>query len=75
MSNNTNTQHAEPVGKVTYLHNAHLVRATEIALHTAAYNALSMAQWQLNSDVGSTRQALAKAQAAVEYLKLLAERG
>ena len=61
---------------VHFFANTHAARATEVANHTHAVNALSMAQWHLTKDTGSLRQALAKVEAArTAILKLISLEG
>jgi hypothetical protein len=60
-----------PVGNVAYIHQAHLQEAKRIAATTAALNSLSMAGWHLTSDSGTVRQAIAKTEQALSYLRKL----
>jgi hypothetical protein len=64
-----------PRGNVRFLSNNHLQEAQRIALHTSACNALAMAGWNLNSDVGSIAEAIAKAEAATAALRRLQQIG
>ncbi len=58
-----------PVGNVAYINHAHLQEAQRIAATTAALNSLSMAGWNLTSDSGTVRQAIAKAEQALAFLR------
>ena len=64
----TSNGSAQSAGAVRFFAQAHMQEAQRIALHTAASNALSMANWNLASDCGSLAQAVAKAEAALAYL-------
>ncbi len=62
---------AQSAGVARFFAQAHMQEAQRIALHTAASNALSMANWNLASDCGSLGQAITKAEAALAYLHKL----
>lgn len=67
----TPTGSAQSAGAARFFAQAHMQEAQRIALHTAASNALSMANWNLASDSGSLGQAITKAEAALAYLHKL----
>jgi hypothetical protein len=67
---------AQSTGNVRYFTNHHAAKATEIAHHTRAVNALAMSSWHLSSDTGSLRLALTKVdQARESILKLISMEG
>lgn len=65
---------AQPGGSsssLRYFSPRHHAEALRIALHTKALNDLAVSRWHLQSDTGSTSQALIRARQAVQTLERL----